>query len=115
MRRPFFIDKNLKVFAHETNNARKVAAQTDLLYKDEQGSATYKYSWNYRSVISMFNLTICKVLPGQTLQWQYMNVEGLLLNPRLSHERAMLYLSRYLKGTSAEKVIIFDPDVSRGI
>jgi hypothetical protein len=111
MRQPFLIEKILNVFENDDSNPRKVPALKDPLHKDEEGPPR-KYSWNYRSVIGMLNY-----LQGSTRPDISMAVHQcarFTSNPKLSHERAILYLSRYLKGTS-KRGIIFDPDTSRGI
>ena len=111
LRQPFLIEKILNVFDNDTSNPRKIPAMKEPLFKDEDGLPR-KYSWNYRSVIGMLNY-----LQGSTRPDISMAVHQcarFTANPKLSHERAILYLSRYLKGTS-KRGIIYKPDVSRGL
>ena len=111
LKQPYLIEKILNILVNDTSNPRPVPALKDPLRKDLEGPDRI-YPWNYRSVIGMLNY-----LQGSTRPDIAMAVHQCARfteSPKLSHERAILYISRYLKGT-ADRGIIYKPDKTRGI
>jgi hypothetical protein len=83
----------------------------ELLHKDEHGPAR-KQDWNYRSAIGMTNYLAATTRPD--IQFAVHQCARFSANPRLSHERAVKRLVRYLKGTN-DKGMILKPDKTAGI
>jgi hypothetical protein len=95
-----------------TKGARgNTPATYPLLNKDENGP-TRKATWKYRGVIGMLGYLQATSRPDismATHQCARFNND-----PKLSHERAVKRIVRYLLDTK-DKGLIFTPDVSRGL
>jgi hypothetical protein len=81
------------------------------LHKDEFGPPR-KQLWKYRSAIGMLNYLAASTRPD--CFFAVHQCARFSANPRLSHERAVKRIIRYLKGTK-NKGIILNPDQSKGI
>jgi hypothetical protein len=81
------------------------------LHKDEHGPDR-KQSWNYRSAIGMLNYLAASTRPD--CSFAVHQCARFSSNPKLSHERAVKRIIRYLKGTK-DKGIILRPDQSKGV
>ena len=82
-----------------------------LLHKDLNGLPR-KYDWKYRSIVGMYGYLQNSTRPDismATHQCARFNND-----PKLSHERAIRRIAKYLLGTQ-NRGIVFRPDVSKGI
>ena len=92
-------------------NPRPTPAIKPLLYKDLEGLPR-KCEWNYRKAIGMLNYLTGTTRPDIAMAVH--QAARFTNEPRLSHERAVLRIGKYLQGTK-ERGIIFKPDSSRGL
>jgi hypothetical protein len=81
-----------------------------LLHKDEEGPGR-TYQWSYRSVIGMLNY-LCGTRPD--ILFAVHQCARFCENPKLSHEKAVKRIVRYLKRTTREGIVL-RPDSTRGI
>ena len=115
MSQPFLIDRLIKAIGFDlstTNGSRdNVPASYPLLGKDVDGPVR-KAKWKYRGIIGMLGYLQNTTRPDismATHQCARFNND-----PKLSHERAVKKIVRYLLDTK-DKGIIFKPDFSKGI
>ena len=113
LRQPFLIKRILAALGVTEGafNTRDVPAVGPLLSKDQDGPDR-KHSWHYRSPIGMLGYLQNSTHPDISMavhQCARFNV-----CPKLSHERAVKYIARYLLG-SQDKGIHYRPDSSRGL
>ena len=112
MKQPSLIDRILKVIGIEDgDNPKSTPASKRLLSKDCEGPKR-KNAWNYRQAIG-----ILSYLTGSTRPEISMAVHQCARftnDPRLSHERALQWIARYLLGRR-DRGIIFTPDMTKGI
>ena len=92
-------------------NSRSTPALKPLLFKDLEGLIR-KYQWNYRQAIGMLNYLASTTRPD--LAMSVHQAARFCIDPKLSHERAINRIGKYLIGT-ASKGIIFKPDPSKGL
>ena len=83
----------------------------EVLHKDTDGP-NRKQSWNYRSIIGMLNYLAASTRPD--ILFAVHQCARFSTNPKLSHERAVKRIVRYLKGTK-DKGIILRPNPQEGI
>lgn len=95
----------------EANIKSTPAVYKEILHKDEDGPEQ-KQSWNYRSLIGMLNYLVASTRPD--ILCAVHQCARFSANPKLSHERALKRIVRYLKGTN-DKGIILKPDLTKGI
>ena len=95
----------------KTVNSRTTPAIKPLLYKDLDGLIR-KYSWNYRQAVGMLNYLTSTTRPD--LAMAVHQTARFCIDPKLSHERAIQRIGKYLIGTF-DKGIIFKPDITKGI
>ena len=81
-----------------------------LLHKDLDGLPR-KHSWNYRQAIGM--LTYLQGTSRPDISMAVHQAARFTMNPKLSHERAVHRIARYLKATK-NKGIILDPKSKHG-
>ncbi len=111
---PFLIQRiidSLGDAISEANVKSTPAVYKEILHKDEDGPDR-KQSWNYRSLIGMLNYLAASTRPD--ILCAVHQCARLSANPKLSHERALKRIVRYLKGTH-DKGIILKPDPIQGI
>ena len=113
MTQPFLIERIVEAVNIDVRmtNSRPTPAAGPLLSRDEEGPVR-KRSWNYRTLTGMLGYLQYTTRPDiamATHQCARFNN-----NPKLSHERAILRICKYLLGTM-DKGMIFKPDVSRGL
>lgn len=111
---PFLIERIITLLGDavkECNVKDTPTVYKELLHKDEFGPDR-KQDWNYRSAIGMTNYLAATTRPD--IQFAVHQCARFSANPKLSHERALKRLVRYLKGT-ADKGIVFKPNQSAGI
>ena len=95
----------------EKVNPRPTPAIKPLLFKDIAGIAR-KHVWNYRQAIGMLNYLASTSRPDIAMAVH--QAARFCIDPRLSHERAVYRLGKYLLGT-ADKGIILRPDKNKGL
>ena len=83
----------------------------EVLHKDDSGPAR-KHTWKYRSIIGMLNYLTNTTRPDCLFATH--QCARFCTDPKLSHERAVKRIVRYLKGT-ADKGIKLTPDYTKGI
>ena len=112
---PFFIGRIIEALSFNTTTTKGVRGNTPatlpLLSKDTDGPDR-KADWKYRGVIGMLGY-----LQGTTRPDIAMAVHQcarFCTDPKLSHERAVKRIVRYLLD-SKDKGLIFRPDISRGL
>ena len=93
------------------NTKTTPAVYKEILHKDESGPAR-KQSWNYRSLIGMLNYLAASTRPD--ILCAVHQCARFSANPKLSHERAVKRIVRYLKGT-LDKGIVLRPNPDDGI
>ena len=95
----------------EANIKDTPAVYKEILHKDDKGPEC-KQSWNYRSAIGMLNYLAASTRPD--ILFAVHQCARFSVNPRLSHERAVKCIVRYLKGTKDDGLII-KPDATKGV
>ena len=109
---PFLIERLLNVVSMDDSvNPKPTPAVSPLLHKDLDGLER-KNNWKYRQVIGMLGY-----LQGSTRPDISMAVHQCArfsVDPRLSHERAVKRICKYLLGTQ-KRGIIYKPDFKKGI
>jgi hypothetical protein len=95
----------------KTVNPRSTPAIKPLLFKDIDGLVR-KYNWNYRQAVGMLNYLTGTSRPD--LAMAVHQAARFCVDPKLSHERAVQRIGKYLIGTM-DKGIIFKPDITKGI
>ena len=86
------------------------AEDKKLLDRDEEGPGR-TYQWSYRSIMGMLNY-LCGTRPD--LLFAVHQCARFCENPKLSHEKAVKRIVRYLKRTPTEGIVL-RPDSTRGI
>jgi hypothetical protein len=113
LRQPFLIQRILQTMGIEPSetNARFNPVIGPLLSRDIDGPDR-KFDWHYRSVIGMLGYLQNSTRPDISMavhQCARFNSD-----PKLSHEKAVKRIARYLLGT-ADKGIHYSPDPARGL
>jgi hypothetical protein len=114
MTQPFLIDRIIELLGDAVKDANvksTPAVYKEILHKDDDGPER-KQSWNYRSAIGMLNYLAASTRPD--CLFAVHQCARFSSNPKLSHERAVKRIVRYLKGTR-DKGLIITPDVSKGV
>ena len=112
MTQSHLITRFLEVIGIEDNvNPRPTPAIKPLLHKDLDGLPR-KHSWNYRQAIGMLNYLTSTSRPELAMATH--QAARFCLDPRLSHERAVHRVGKYLLGTR-DKGVIFKPDHTKGL
>ena len=108
---PFLIQRIIGFLALSDSRQHTTPAESNcLLHKDEEGPVR-TYNWSYRSVIGMLNY-LCGTRPD--ILFAVHQCARFCEHPKLSHEKAVKRIVRYLKNTPNEGVVL-RPDSSRGI
>ena len=113
LKQPYLIARILKALGFDTNDVHTKVNPVvkPPLHKDIDGPPR-KHKWHYRSVIGMLNYLEKSTRPE--IAYAVHQCARFCENPRLSHERAVHRIGRYLLGTN-ERGIVFVPDKSAGI
>ena len=113
MKQAFLIQRVIDALGFDKDhmNAKENPAVKPILHKDELGPPR-KHEWHYRSVIGMLNYL--EKTTRAELAFAVHQCARFCENPRLSHEKAVHKIVRYLKSTK-NMGMIFKPDVSKGI
>jgi hypothetical protein len=114
MSQPFLIQRIIELLGDaisEANIKDTPAVYKEILHKDEFGPDR-KQGWKYRSAIGMLNYLAASTRPD--CLFAVHQCARFSANPKLSHERAVKRIIRYLKGTK-DKGVILTPDETKGI
>jgi hypothetical protein len=114
MSQPFLIQRIIELLGtaiSEANIKDTPAVYKEILHKDELGPPR-KQSWKYRSAIGMLNYLVASTRPD--CLYAVHQCARFSSNPRLSHERAVKRIIRYLKGTK-DMGVILTPNKDKGI
>ena len=113
LKQSFLIEKIIKTIIgeddilHETN----VPAAKELLHKDPDGLER-KHEFNYRQAVGM--LTYLQGTTRPDIAMAVHQCARFSSNPKRSHEKAIIKILRYLKGTK-DKGIFLCPETKKGI
>ena len=112
-RQPHLIERIIKASTlnSDLTNARPTPATLPLLHRDPQGSDR-KYKWNYRAIVGMLNYLTGSTRPD--LAMAVHQVARFSNDPKLSHEKAIIRICRYLMDTP-NKGMVFAPTKELGL
>ena len=112
---PFLIQRIIDVLGINDNdsqcNTRPTPAVKPLLHKDLEGLPRNN-SWNYRTAIGM--LTYLQGTTRPDISMAVHQCARFSMNPKLSHERTVKRIGRYLLGT-ANRGIMYSPEMKKGL
>ncbi len=109
---PHLIERFLAVIGYDKDvNPRPTPAVKPILNKDADGLPR-KTDWNYRQAIGMLNYLTAISRPEMSMAVH--QAARFTIDPKLSHERAVQRIGKYLIGTK-DKGIIFKPDTKKGL
>jgi hypothetical protein len=113
MTQPFLIDRIIEAMGLEQRmtNARPTPAVKPLLHRDLDGLPR-QANWNYRSVIGMMNYLQQSTRPD--ISFAVHQCARFCNDPKLSHERAVKRITKYLLGTR-DRGVICRPDKTKGL
>ena len=111
MKQPYLMDRILKLLSVEGDNIKPTPATKPILTKDTDGLPR-KYEWNYRQAIGMLNYLAGTTRPDISMAVH--QCARFCNDPKLSHERAVRRIARYLQGTRT-KGLKFIVQPSKGI
>jgi hypothetical protein len=114
MTQPFLIQRIIDLLGDAVKDANikdTPSVYKEILTKDEHGPER-KQDWSYRSAIGMLNYLAATTRPD--CLFAVHQCARFSSNPKLSHERAVKRIIRYLKGTK-DKGIILKPNPSEGV
>ena len=86
--------------------------QFSLYFIGMRMAQTQKYNWNYRAVTGMLNYLTGSTRPDIAMAVHQISRFG--NNPKLSHEKSIIRICRYLIGT-AENGMIFKSDKTKDL
>jgi len=117
---PRMIDRCLSILGIPTRDKDSISSPVKLhktpmetrpiLHRDDDGPPR-KETWNYRAAIGTLNYLLAMSCPE--LAYSVHQCARFCNNPKLSHEKAVKRICRYLKGTQ-DKGIRFSPDPEKG-
>ena len=114
LKQTFLIERILKTVGLDkefTNASKPKPVMKPLLHKDFYGLHR-KYDWNYRSVVGMLGYLQNSTRPNiSTVTCPYARFNN---DPRLSHERSLRRICKYLLGTQ-DIGIVFKPEPLKGV
>ena len=114
LKQPFLIQRIIDLLGLEVeslHNTKPIPATKPLLHKDENGEER-KNAWSYRKAIGM--LTYLQGTTRPDISMAVHQCVRFSQNPKLSHERAVKRVGRYLLGTK-DSGIIFNPNKNVGL
>lgn len=117
---PHLITRILKLLRLDENNewktstnGRQLPGEKIILHKDENGNPRkYELHWNYRTAIGM--LTYLQGNSRPDISVHVHQCARFSINPRRSHERAVVNIGRYLL-TTRNRGILYKPDKTKGL
>ena len=109
---PHLINRIIEAVGFDASvNSKPVPAVKPLLHRDTDGPER-KFNWSYRQLVGMLTYLMNSSRPELAMA---VNQAARFCNdPKLSHERAIHRICKYLLGTR-DKGIIFQPDKTKGI
>jgi hypothetical protein len=111
MSQPHLIQRIIKAVSLKDSRLHDTPAEPGKpLGKDTEGEQRF-YSWSYRSLIGMLNY-LCGTRPD--ILFSVHQCARFCSDPKLSHEKAVKRIIRYLKRTPEEGIIL-RPDSTKGI
>ena len=113
MSQPYLIERIIKGVASNPSewNPKTTPVGKPLLHKDLTG-VNRKCKWHYRSIIGMLNYLAISTRPE--LSMAVHQAARFCQDPKLSHERAVQHIIRYLIGTK-DKGLLFKPNKEKGL
>ena len=90
---------------------KKTSVSKPLLHKDKEAAPRTR-SWNYREAIGMLNYLQASTRPDIAMAVH--QCARFLANPKITHERAVMRIGKYLLGTK-DRGLKFTPDTSKGV
>ena len=114
LKQPFLIQRIIDLLGLEgesNHNSKPTPATKPLLHKDENGEVR-RNSWSYRRAIGM--LTYLQGTTRPDISMAVHQCARFSQNPKLSHERAIKRIGRYLLGTK-DRGIVFNPNKNLGL
>lgn len=111
LRQPYLIQRIIETLGLNDSNEHTVPAVKPLLSKDVKGKRKIE-TWNYRSVQGMLNYLAGSTRPD--IAFSVHQTARFANDPKISHERAIKRIGRYLKATK-NKGIILKPDRKKGL
>ncbi len=113
MKQSFLIERILSAMGIETRmtESKPTPVTKPLLHRDTDGEIR-RTLWNYRSIIGMMNYLQQSTRPDISMAVH--QCACFCNDPRLSHERAVKRIARYLIGTK-DRGVVCSPDSSRGL
>ena len=96
-----------------STNGKQLPGEKLILHKDENGDPRrYEEHWNYRTAIGM--LTYLQGNSRPDISVHVHQCARFSINPRRSHERAIVQIGRYLL-TTRNRGILYKPDKTKGL
>ena len=111
MKQEFLVKRIIEALDLPDMNSTAVPSIKPSLFADEDGP-TRRQRWHYRSVIGMLNYLEKTTRPD--LAFAVHQAARFSIDPKLSHERAVHRIVKYLVGT-ADKGLLFRPNKDLGI
>ena len=111
MKQEFLIKRIIEALDHPDMNSTPIPSIKPGLFTDEEGP-NQRQKWHYRSVIGMLNYLEKTTRPD--LAFAVHQAARFSINPKLSHERAVHRIVKYIVGTK-DKGLLFQPDKDAGI
>ena len=117
MKQPFLIERichTLGLIDNEweaTTNIKKSPVGKPILNKDLDGKPR-KLKWKYRTAVGMISYLQGNTRPDISMATH--QTARFCIDPKLSHEQAIMRIGRYLLGTK-DRGIIYEPDPKKGL
>ena len=117
LKQPFLIERICRTLGLIDNdwkaetNSKKTPVGKPILNKDLEGKPR-KLKWNYRTAVGMLSYLQGNTRPEIAMATH--QTARFCIDPKLSHEQAIMRIGRYLLGT-ADRGIIYEPDPSKGL
>eukprot|EP00956_Cyclotella_meneghiniana_P016831 scaffold26923_cov50-Cyclotella_meneghiniana.AAC.1 len=117
MKQPYLIERICRTLGLIDNdwkaetNTKNTPVGKPVLGKDLQGKPR-KLKWKYRTAVGMLSYLQGNTCPDISMATH--QTARFCIDPRLSHEQAIMRIGRYLLGT-ADRSIIYEPDPKKGL
>jgi len=118
MSQPFLISRiveelGIGLVGEEMQSRDRTPASSIILDKDLDGKPRkHERDWKYRTVVGMMQYLQANTRPDTSMATH--QTARFSIDPKLSHEKAVIRIGKYLRGT-AERGIIFTPDKTMGL
>ena len=117
LKQPFLIERICRTLGLIDNdwkaetNSKKTPVGKPVLNKDLEGKPR-KLKWKYRTAVGMLSYLQGNTRPEISMATH--QTARFCIDPKLSHEQAIMRIGRYLLGT-ADRGIIYEPDPKKGL